>query len=322
MSSIQQLLVLSLLSVFPACQAGGLRVEGLTSTERFVLLPAEVTASPAADGEHFESGRVVDARTDAPIAGARLESWTEELDATAPGFRRIGEATAGRDGQFRLRVREGALSGDKVLIRAPGYLAFAGTVSDLELFELMPSFATPSLLILDLADRPVGAARITSTYSCSHDAPAFERESDASGLVELPEYGLQDHVGELRVRAPGFGAIASVSAYRVLPDAQSCAAQEPAILRLARRRTLRARVLDAGGRPLVGEPLHVIDGQGYHVPFTGKDGGFEVSSCYDGREPTIRLLSEGPSPFVYAGPLPHDRAVTLRIGSDTIPSDV
>ena len=294
----------------------GLRVEGLHAGEKQVALgPAAVPAEP------LVHGRVIDARTGYPVEGAWVETWTEEIDGPGMGFRAVGEAVTGRDGQFAVRVRSGGLVGDKVRVRAQGYLTQPMTASDLGLVRLMPAGPPTLLKVVDLAGDPIAGARITSTYSCSHDHPAFERRTDEAGRVELSEYGLQENTGDLRVRAAGYRAIEYLRPSRVLPDREMAERGEPAVVRLARSRSLRARVLGPDGRPLAYRALRIIDGDAYHVPFTDGEGRFEVLSTYDGSEVTIFVLEDGNEPFVYSGRLPLEGEVTLRVESRDFPDD-
>ena len=296
----------------------GLQIDGLAPGERFEVLPA--VSAPVSELERFDEGCVVDARTGFPVAGAQLEAWTEETSERGAGFRRVGEATTGPDGLFRLRVQDGALRGDKVRVRAAGYLTLSTTEGD-GLVQLMPVQGDPPLLrVIDLQDRPIPNARITSSYSCSHDVPAFDVRTDAFGIARLPEWGLQDQTPQLRVRADGYGAIEYLDSSEVLADQQMLADGEVPVVRLARRRALRARALDRAGRPLVATPLHVVDGEGYHVPVTADDGRFEVLAPYNGRgEVTLYALRGGEQEFVFVGRLPAAPTVGMRLDARNRP---
>lgn len=293
-------------------------VRGLEEGEGAALL----APAPAGRPGELREGRVVDARTGFPVAGVRVETWTEEISRVGRGARLVGADTSGADGIYHVPVRAGGLLAEKVLLAADGYLTFPGTVSDLELVRLFPlQGPLLRLAVLDLLDRPIAGARITSTYSCAHDVPAFEHRTDALGLARLPEFGLQDHPGMLRVRAPGYGAIKYLSLRRILRAADEQRAGEPAVVRLPRRAPVRARILDGDGRPVANEPLYVVDGDGYHVPFTDDAGRFQLDARYDGSELAIYLLGTQRNEFVYAGRLPSDREVSLRVDSRAAPED-
>jgi hypothetical protein len=95
----------------------------------------------------------------------------------------------------------------------------------------------------------------------------------------------------------------------------------PAILRLGRQSGLRARVLTRTGEPLAGRKLHVLDGEGYHVPTTDARGTFAVESCYEAQELTIEVLGPEGREHVFSGSLPANREVALRIHADDWPAD-
>ncbi len=289
--------------------AQGVEVEGLARGERFEWLAPAVAQGSAL--ERWQEGRVLDARTGFPIGGAVLEAWTEEISKQGPGFRRVGETTTGADGLFRLRVVEGALRGDKVRVRAAGYLTRSAT--EAELFDpllLMPAPAEPlRLRVTDLLDRPIADARITSTESCAHDLPAFEARTDAFGVAVLPEWGLQDCTPELRVRAAGYSAIEYVDWSEVLLDAQALAEGAMPSVRLARQAPLRARLV-----PAATEPIHVVDGEGEHVLFPDAEGRFEILSRYGSADVVITRLADGQ--LIYAGPLPLGSEPALRSSID------
>ena len=113
-----------------------LQVQGLEAGERFTVLPPQAVTLPEGT---FVHGRVVDAFTGAPVQGAAIECWTEEITARSGGLRRVGEARSDERGQFRLRWRHGGLVAQKVRVRADGYLSFSGAPGDEDLVELYPS---------------------------------------------------------------------------------------------------------------------------------------------------------------------------------------
>lgn len=298
-----------------AVLAQDLSVEGLRPGERVVQLAPVPVSDPA---DHV-FGRVVDAHTGMPVDGAAIETWTEEITRPGAGFRRVGESRSGPDGGFRVRVRDGALAAEKARVRAPGYLSFPGVAGDLDVVRLMPRPAwSPRVRVVDLVDRPIPGALLSTTYSCAHDLPAFQLATDALGAARLDELGLQDHAGDLRVRAEGYGTLKYVAATRLPPDRGEGA---PNPIRLARRRGLRFRLLDGEGRPLVGVPVHVTEGDGHHVPFTDGRGGVVVRSPYDGREATVQVLRDGGDRHVFTGRFPRDREVALRVDPQGWPDD-
>jgi hypothetical protein len=307
-----------LLTAFAVPQ--GLDIQGLRPGERFEVL--QPTTAPAPELGSFDEGRVVDARTGSPVAGAQLEAWTEEIAETSGGFRRVGETLTGPDGLFTLCVQQGALRGDKIRVRAAGYLTLPTTPGD-GLLRLMPAPALPTRLrIVDLHDRPIPGARITSSYSCSHDLPAFDVRTDAFGVARLPEWGLQDQTPQLRVRADGYDAIEYLYDDEALVDLQDLADGTVPVVRLGRRRPVRARALDREGSPLVATPLEVIDEECYHVVVTGEDGGFEVLTRFGNQEVLVNALRGGRREFVAAARLPASERVVLRLDSQSQPDDL
>lgn len=284
-------------------------IDGLRPGESAVRL-APRTAAEERAMESFVVGRVVDAETGLPIEGATVECWTEEIDRQSAGFERVGEATSGVDGGFAVRARDGAIAAGKARVRAGGYLALSTTTSELELVRLVRRRGdAPIVRIVDLEGRPISGARVTSTYSCAHDLPAFEVETDALGVARLDEYGLQDATPELRVRAAGYGALKYVEPERVLAKG--------AVLRLARRASMRARLVDERGAALTGRALHVEDGEGFHVLHTASDGRFEIASPYGGGEVTVFLFEAGGERHVFSGRIPDGFEPNLRVPSQS-----
>lgn len=294
-----------LLLVWTLLAQQGVQIGGLEATEHFEWLQTEVVR--ATDPERWNESRVLDAETGLPIGGAVIEAWTEEISPQGPGFRQIGEATSGPDGSFRVRVQEGAARGDKVRARAAGYLALSCTDSDLfDPLLLMPAPKEPvRLKVVDLEDRPIQGARITSTYSCAHDLPAFDVLTDAAGIASLPEWGLQERTPELRVRAAGYNAVESLDESEVLVDAQSLAEDELPLVRLARQSGLRARLV-----PVSAAPLQVLDGEGEHAVVPAADGRFEIPWRYGAGEISVARLADGQ--HLFSGRLPAAREVALR----------
>lgn len=275
-----------------------LHVDGLRPGERF--RPSASSVEVALDDRTL--GRVVDARTGFPVAGATVETWTEEIGGDGEGLVRIGEARTGRDGGFEVRVAREGLRAEKVLVRAPGHLTFPGTLDDLALVRLTPRPPwTWRVRVVDLEDRPIPGARVTSTYSCAHDVPGVDAVSGPDGVAVLEGYGLQEHAGELRIRAPGYAGRKVVDWTEVPPDPVH---GEPAPVRLARQPGFAARVLAHDGTPLADRRLHVVDGNGYHVPVTDARGAFAVEASYQGRDVVLRVLAAGQGPHVFAGTLP------------------
>lgn len=292
-------------------------VDGLRDGESARWLPAapEVLTNDDVPLRRYEVGRVIDAFTGYPIEGAQVEAWTEEITAQSGGLRRVGEALTDATGQVRVRVRDGGLSAEKVRVRAGGYLTFSGTPGDLERARLVPqSEEPPRLEVLDVLGRPIEGARVTTTYSCAHDLPAFEAETDAFGRVTLHEYGYQDHESELRIRAPGYAGHKYYSEVLVPADGGT---DRVMLLRAPRQRGV---FLDAAGLPLAFTTLWAQDGDGYHIGVTKEDGRVEFEERYDGEEFYVRSLQNGEDRHLYSGPLPWDLepVIAPRLDADRI----
>ena len=311
-------MILHLLSVL----ALQVQAYGLHPGERFEeLAPAPPALEGEAPGHGNGHGRVVDAFTGRPIFGASVEIWTEEIDRTFGGFHRIGEARTGTDGHFGIRRWSGSHTGGKMRVRAPGYLTLSATDGDIwDTIRLFPAGDEPfRLRVLDSRGRPIPGAQITSTYSCSHDVPAFEVHTDARGLAVCGELGLQEDVPELRVRARGYGAIE----YLYVEDALARVDRsEPLTVTLPRRRPFAARLLGRDGRPLAGVPVHAIDGECYHVLRTDETGLVQVESRYDCGKLNLQLLESPQNRYVAYFTPPRERVVTLRPDAEDWPEEI
>lgn len=283
------------------------QVEGLKPGETArEIAPALVAPDPA-----FWHGRIVDALTGRPVGGAAIETWTEETDRQFGGFHRVGEATSGIDGRFAIRVSPHA---QKVRIEAPGYATLSAVPGDLmQVIELFPAPADPvRLRFVDADDRPIAGVRITTTYSCAHDVPAFDVRSDATGEVRLPAYGRQEDIQDLRVRAAGYRAI------KYLNPRGALASPQPWVVRLARAPGASATVLDATGAPLCDTPVVVRDGEGEHMIRTDTEGRFVVPSLYLHDDLLVEHLKEPDQPAFLLGKAAD---ATIRLGALEWPAD-
>lgn len=251
------------------------RVEGLRADESFTVL-----APGPGPTEDFAHGRVIDAFTGAPLPGATIELWSEEIDEHYGGFHRFGVATSGRDGRFMVRRRDGARTAEKLRASAPGYLVYTETAAQAHgVIMLFPAEEhAPRLRLVDLQGRPIQGARVTSTFTCAHDIPAFEYVSDIDGVVVLEGYGLQDSIPELRVLAPGFRAIKYLSGEPILIAASRGEAYTE---RLRRTPGFEGEVIDTTGSPLANSLFMVNDGDGYHVTRTDDAGVLRIPARYD-----------------------------------------
>ncbi len=285
-------------------------IDGLEPGERvYAVAPAAREApslrdelAPAAPLVH---GRVVDAFTGRPVAGATVETWTEYADAVLP-FARVGAARSGVDGRFALPVR----GAEKARVAAPGYATLSTTAGSLHApVVLFPAHdVAPRVRFVDFDDRPIASVRVTTTYSCSHDAPAFDLRTGASGVAVLADFAFQDDIQELRVRAPGYAAIEYLDGE---PALERGAAEPPYTVRLPRRRGARVRLLDEVGEPFAHELIHVHDGEGEHLERTDEDGLLTLEARYgDGG-----FVARHEGTWIGEIRPPRERLVTIRVGT-------
>ena len=294
-------------------QAGAQRVDGLGSGERAL----ELAPRPAPDArEPLYYGRVIDAVTAGPLAGALVEAWTEEVDGLAGGFQRIGSATSGVDGRFELVVYEGGRRAEKLRVLAPDHAVLSSVVGERNLVLFPREEAVPRLRVTDLEGRPIAGARVTTTYTCAHDAPAFDLRSDAFGELELPDYALQDSLQELRVQAAGYQALKYVDGEPALALA---ARGEPMPVRLGRCLPFRVRLLDDVGAPLQGCALQLLEGEGFHVRRSDDQGWVAVDSRYGLGEVSISRLGVEPAGALGFTRLAPDGEACLRVGAERWP---
>jgi len=314
-------LSLALLAALCLTQAppSDLRIGGLQDGESFSL----IAPGPAATAD-YAHGRVIDAFTGTPLPGATIELWSEEIDDHYGGYHRFGIATSGRDGRFMVRRRAGARTAEKLRASAPGYLVFTEAAGAAHgVITLFPAEANaPRLRFVDLQDRPIQGARVTSTYTCAHDIPAFEYVSDVDGVVVLEGYGLQDSIPELRVLAPGFAGIkylvedkVDFGWSRLFPDGKPPLDLIPRV-RLRRLPGADLRLFDESGAPLANTVVMVQDGDGHHVLRTDAKGDAAIPARYDSGKLTIRRLTPDPGPGAYGLALAKGRTSFRLNGTD------
>jgi len=284
------LLLAALVSSFPQ---SGFEVTGLKPGESFTEL-----ASTIEDAVEFDpsghtylnfSGRVVDAFTGEAIAGAVIETWTEELNEHVGGLYRAGEAMSGEDGRFTVARNE------KARVHAPGYLIWndAGVELFEEAIELFPDNGkVPRLRVIDTHGRPIYNAVVTSTLTCSHDVPAFEVRTNSEGVAWLRGYGPQDNMPELRLRAQGFAGTEYINAEHALLDGYELTLVMPRL-----ERKIQAQLLQEDGNPYAFGTYHIHDGECYHVGRTNEDGHLYAPYRYLADGVMIEPLEPNAKPF-------------------------
>jgi hypothetical protein len=212
-------------------------------------------------------GRLLDATSGAPVAGATCELWTEDFDE--PG-RLVESALSRADGSYELHPR----SRDelKVRLRASGYRSMV-VAGDDELELLYPDDEPLVVRVLDLDGQPIAGARVRSHQTCRHAPPAVEAVSGADGRAVLhgaPIFTSTDY----EVRASGYGALVPV----YFEDSGS-----EATVFLPRRAPVRLRLLEADGRPLAHRRFRQ-QGPGLTAFVTDADGGALLDSLFESRE--------------------------------------
>ena len=301
-------------------QSPEIQVTGLKPGESFVELapgrePVDERSSFTNYGKvKYIPGRVVDAFTRKPVAGAVVETWSEELNPYIGGFQRMGEALSGSDGNFRVE------RGEKARIMADGYLVWSGPGDDLwgNGVELFPAEErVPELLVIDTMGMPIYNAVVTSTYSCSHDVPAFEARSDSRGIVRLPGFGMQDHLQDLRIRAGGYAGT------EYLWGKPALAMDGPLTVVMPRQdRQLEMQLFDTEGIWIKHEAVQIIDGECYHVGFTSDFGHVNFPYRYLAQDVTIKPVDKIRG-YNYIGDIeliPEER-IAFRLESDRWPEE-
>jgi hypothetical protein len=222
----------------------------------------------AGTGEDFTvRGRLLDAISGAPVAGATCELWTEDFDQ--PG-RMVESVVSRADGRYELHLQ--TRDEVKVRLRAPGYRSTVVS-NDGELDLLYPSDEPLVVRVLDLDGQPIAGARIRSHQTCRHAPPAVEGVSDADGRVVLEGAPIRSSP-EYEVRASGYGALVPV----YFDDSDS----DPCVF-LPRRAPVRLRLLDVGGQPLANMRFRQ-QGPGLTAFITDAQGCAVLDSLFESRE--------------------------------------
>lgn len=255
-------------------------VDGIGGGERLVKRAEGAPLPP----EQGSTGRVLDASTGKPLAGVRVEAWTEDWDL--PGLL-VDEVKSGNDGCFSYRTRRGERHADKVRYSLAGYRSTTQSLSGGDTILLVPGKAPASLVLKDLRGQPIAGARVTTRQTCAHGPSAIEVSSDAQGRVDLATMPPLDDEPELEVTVDGFEALRNRQ-----PEDAFDVAGETATWLLGRKRPLRFRVLDPDGKPAAN--LRVLAGYAPEWSFTSTDaegrGAFAFSFHYE------NLLLHAPLP--------------------------
>ncbi len=318
---------------------GRLRLELAPGTVRAVAwsadscaLPASVTLDalvPAQLELELESafpvaGRVLDARTGAPIAGATVALWTfAERDAV----------TTGPDGSFRHPRFPARAPSQQIAARAPGYGAAArylriaedgswklpactageesikGTGTPWVELALVPELRVRGSVV-DERGQPLANARV-SVEGFYHVLPSVAARdfavaaSDEHGRFELA--GLRSDVGHsLLVEAAGF-------AHELVELEADTTELDLGTLVLVHETVLAGAVIDAQGLPLAGVEV-VLQSSG-STPLARN--ALDVAARIQGRELRAITSAEGTFLFEHLAPRPVTLTLEHANGSQT-----
>jgi hypothetical protein len=246
-------------------------------------------------------GRLLDALTGAPVAGATCELWNEDFEEVA----RFAESTTTRaDGSYELRPR----TRDEVKVRlsAPGYRS---TVTSLDggVELLYPNDEPLVVRVLDLDGRPIAGARIRSHQTCRHAPPAVEGVSGPDGRVVLDGAPIRTST-DYEVRASGYGALVPLY-FEDLGEEQ--------VVYLPRRAPVRLRLLDESGQPLAHRRFRQ-QGPGPTAFVTDAEGRAVLDSLYESRE--IGLEDSTDTIHLHGWP-PLAGELVLRVGERSVRPD-
>ncbi len=297
-------------------QVDGLQVDGLKPGETLQSIASAKRWSPSGLEPNWEMwpGRVVDAFSGRPVAGASIETWSEEIDEVHGGFYRYGHTTSDLDGRYWIDFNEAGRQAAKARVRAPGYLSLTEAAGYLQqgIVELFPAPDTPPRIrVVDSAGLPIEGALFTSTYSCPHDIPAFGVRSNAAGIAVLPEFGQQRMVPELRLRIPGY---ASVEYLDALPTLHADPSAPVYTIARPHMRPVRAQLYDRDSAYLAFEPIFIVEGTGFHVLTTDQYGRIEIPWPYNHDEASFKVLDPGEGNHYLSGNhFPSGRDFTMRL---------
>jgi hypothetical protein len=312
---------------------GSLRLELAPGTVRAVAWSLDACALPASatlDARvpahvelelapaHVVAGRVLDAATGTPIAGATVALWTfAERDTVTTGpdgtFRHPrfpalapSQQIAARAAGYGPAVRYLRIAEDgswKLPAPAPGEASLKGTGTPWVELALAPELVVRGS-VLDEQGRPLAHARI-SAEGFYHVLPSVAARdlaattSDAAGRFELA--GLRSDIGHsLLIEAAG-------CAHELVELPGDATEHALAPLVLARETVLAGAAIDADGLPLAGVEV-VLRTEPAALPAL-RPGTLDVPARVQGRELRVTTTAEGTFLFEHLAPRP----VTLTI---------
>ena len=243
---------------------------------------------------------VVDAATGAPVAGARVALYEEDIDAGARAYDVVvAEQTTDAHGVASPEVPAGVVPGHWVVV-APGYAprhAFGRLLPRVRLERGIRI----AVRVLDPDDRPVAGARLEAypADGCPH-APTFATYvADADGRAVLEDAPSEGY--NLWITAAGF-----VTARSGVNGLSGTAAE---VVVLDRGETRRGRLRAPDGAPLANVVVRATGFPRGPVTWTGADGRFELPGVEVGEAVCVVW------PRTVATPN-EDRGVTVRGTAD------
>jgi uncharacterized GH25 family protein len=273
------------------------------------------------------SGKVVDAATRHPLAGALV--WPE---GHPEAFVR-----AAADGSWTAALSTEAVG--RVRAAAPGYLPAAAGVPGapaagpiLALSPRPTGGRIASGIVLDEGGRPVDGAAIdlvssvgSTTEPLPKEGSAISSRSDHQGRFKSQ---LREGSWDLRAGAPGL--VATVVRGIVVGPGRDPVDLGTVVLR--RGATLEGQVVDPQGKPIAGCQVRIVSSGGLtstrflaagaaddsSETLSGADGGFTLAGLPEGQPVTLFVSGEGYSSATLKGiPIPAERPlrVTLSPGS-------
>jgi hypothetical protein len=319
--------------LFVSDEQGSLRLELAPGTVRAVAWSRDACALPASatldalvpaqlelelEPAHAVAGRVLDAATGAPIAGATVALWTfAERDTVTTGAdgtfhhprfparapsQQIAARAAGYGASARyLRIAEDGSW--KLPAPSPGEASLKGTGTPWVELGLVPELVVRGSVV-DEQGRPLADARI-SAEGFYHVLPSVAARdlalatSDAAGHFELA--GLRSDIGHsLLIEAAG-------CAHELVELAGDATEHALAPLVLARETVLAGAAIDADGLPLAGVEV-VLRTEPAPLPVQ-RPGSLDVPARVQGRELRVTTTAEGTFLFEHLAPRP----VTITI---------
>lgn len=285
-----------------AWAAGGL--EGMTADLPLAVGRDEYAADIVLDGPVTVSGRVVDARTGAGIAGAAV------VDSTGAFV-----AVSGADGSFSARVRPSASDGAaRVAALARDYVPSDWPTVTREQRTSVRIELEPALAIEGVVRYPDGSPAASVGVAADREfatyvpGPLDQGITDAEGRFRVP--ALQRGMHALHV-SPLQGVASDLRAFVTEP----IEAGRTGLVLVARRGVaISGRVTDVSGRPLAGIRVTATRDRGEWSVLTSSDGRFRIAGLDDGAYD----VEAAQQPYPNVVPLAPARRPGVPTGTDDV----